>query len=133
MADAELCQRIRCGALSQSAAGDQALYECSQAGYAGVLGCGHPECAPYLGELRAAGVCPDPEAGRVAEVLPLHPAVQPEEGEKPGEPVKINPPVAEPRQGAETVWCQFMAWVDANPCLATGLVVAGWFVLRGRR
>jgi hypothetical protein len=26
-----------------------------------------------------------------------------------------------------------MAWVDANPCLAVGLVVAGWFVLRGNR
>jgi hypothetical protein len=150
MAYADLCQRVRCGALSQEAAGPQALYECSRDGYVGVLGCSHPDCAPYLDEMRAAGVCTYQEAGRVAEVLPPHPAYQPERGEMPAAPVAVNlprweapatpgvkrfnAPVSDPAWGrGRGMWCQAMAWVDANPCLAVGLVVAGWFVLRGRR
>lgn len=133
MADAELCQRVRCGALSQTDIGEQALYECSRDGYVGVLGCSHPECQPYLDELRAAGVCPDPEAGRVAELLPLHPPEVPDEGERPRPPVRFNLPVMEPRWGeGRGLWCQAMAWVDIHPCLAVGLVMAGWWVLRGR-
>lgn len=147
MADAELCQRVRCGALSQADVGAQALYECSRDGYVGVLSCNHADCAPYLDEMRAAGVCADPNAARVVEVLPLHPAMQPDPGQMPMAPVKVNlprwetpgvktvnPPVADPGWGqGRGTWCQAMGWVDANPCLAVGLVVAGWFVLRGNR
>lgn len=133
MADAELCQRIRCGAVSQDEVGPEALYECSAAGYNGVLSCNHPDCAPYHAEMVAAGICAGMEAARVTEVLPIRPAVVPDPGERPGAPVSINPPVADPGWGqGRGMWCQAMGWVDANPCLAVGLVVAGWFVLRGR-
>ena len=146
MADAELCRRIQCGAVSQNEAGMAAVWECSQAGMVGVLSCNHPDCAPYLDEMRYKGICADPDAARVTEVLPLHPAYQPERGERPAAPVRVNlprwetpgvktvnPPVSDPGWGqGRGAWCQAMAWVDANPCLAVGLVVAGWFVLRGR-
>jgi len=143
MPNPQLCQRIVCGAVSQAEAGLDALWECSQAGYAGALPCSHPVCRPYMDELRARGMCPAPEEymERVVEALPLHPPVQPDEGEPPLPPVdRITPaglvapmPSMQVAQAPITgAYCQFMSWVEANQCLAAAGAIAVWLVLRGR-
>jgi hypothetical protein len=135
MADAQLCQRIVCGAVSQAEAGMPALYECSQAGYAGALPCTHPDCRPYLAELRAKGVCGGGGLD-VAEVLPLHPETQPDDGEWPGPPVPVNLPAGEPAwAGRMGAYCRLMNWVALNQWMAAAAVVAGWWFLskNGRR
>ena len=153
--DPQFCQRVVCGAVSQSEAGPAALWACSEAGYAGALGCTHPTCLPYMDELRAKGVCGgEPEAAytgpapgavytpAVFEALPLRPETQPDEGELPGPPVETGLPGGETvalRTAAHgtvalrTAYCRAMAWVHANPCIAAACVVAVWYSLSGRK
>jgi hypothetical protein len=74
----------------------------------------------------------------VAEVLPLHPPVQPDDWEQPYPPVPVNLPTGEMVWNAgagQTVYCRAMAWVAANPWMATAILVAGWWALNkdGRR
>lgn len=163
MADAQFCQRVICGAVSQAEAGLQALWECSQAGYVGALPCSHPDCQPYLAELRSRGMCPAPyrEPENVVEVLPLHPPVQPDQGELPLPPVervfpteraapveRILPidlvapmpsivvhsarPVPEAAVAGRGYYCEFMQWVSANQTLAAACVIGAWWILRGK-
>lgn len=71
---------------------------------------------------------------RVSEVLPLHPYIQPDDWEGPEPAVPVNLPTGEMVWSYGTgTWCQIMHWVAYNPLLASGLVVAGWWVLRRRR
>lgn len=156
MANANLCQRIVCGATSQDEAGLAALYECSEAGYVGVLPCSHPSCQPYASELQSKGVCATPTIGQqVVEMLPLHPATQPYPGEAPSAPVPtvllpadlvaplpsiVNHPAPsnpEALEGMVSPWqgryCQLMTWVSNNPGMVAVVLVAGWMVVRKDR
>lgn len=122
IADAQLCQRIVCGAVSQAEAGPDALLACSEAGYVGALPCTHPDCQPYLSEMQARGMCGG--GMDVAEVLPLHPTTQPDDDEQPGPPVPMNLPAGE-MTAWRTPYCRAMEWVSGNPCMAAACIVAG--------
>jgi len=132
MPNPQLCQRIVCGAVSQAEAGLDALWECSEAGHVGVLPCTHPDCRPYMDELRAKGICSggeyDDSAPAVTEVLPLHPTTQPDDGEQPGPPVPVNLPAGEMTPW-RTPYCRVMEWVAGNPSMAAACIVAGWYFL----
>lgn len=92
--DAELCNRIICGTLSQQDVGLDTIYACAQAGFQGAKPCTHPDCQKYLSEAIGRGYC---EAAAVAaaaavtdeplvDVLPVHPYRLPEPGETPPPP-----------------------------------------------
>jgi hypothetical protein len=64
----------------------------------------------------------------VVEVLPLHPPVQPEDGEQPLPPVPVSLPTGELLE-VSTLYCRAMNWVAVNQCTVALAVVAAWWLL----
>lgn len=138
MVDIDICQRIQCGALSQSEAGPEVLLACSEAGHVGVKGCGNSACSPYLEDMRARGVCPplvsdtgSPVANAllapvarasVAASIPLLTAPLPSIT-----PVRRSPVMDEYTQ---PWYCGINRWIDQHNALSV-LVLAGAYLLLG--
>lgn len=133
--DIDLCQRIQCGALSQAEAGFDLLLECSQAGMAGAKGCGHPDCAPYVDEMRDRGVCPPAYTGREAASVPALVAPSPVPILAATLPsIVLRRPIPAPLEPYEEPWyCPINRWAGQNKLYAV-LVLAGvYWVLGGGR
>ncbi len=75
MPDFDLCQRIKCGAVPQSAVDVMTLYECSVQYGAGVLRPCSPECVPY-GVCQPAPPLPLPLSAEPTQMV-LTPVVTP--------------------------------------------------------
>lgn len=150
--DVSTCEQIRCGAITQAAAGSDLLLACAEAGYSGSHTCGWPDCAPYQDAMIANGVCPPaPSMAPVTTPIyvPSNPALLPAAtttcppsimGEaytgnpnclSPATLLQPMPQIVPTPQGAQTtqVCDGFTAWVSQNPMLAALGLVAGYFLI----
>lgn len=150
--DVSLCEQIRCGAITQSMAGNDLLLACAEAGYTGSYSCGFPQCAPYMDEMIANGTCPPayPMAPAPTPIyVPSNPALMPSATNtcppsitgvaSTGNPNCLSPttllqPLPQivpppPIQQTTQICSTFTAWVSTNPILAVGLLVVGYFIM----
>jgi hypothetical protein len=135
---AELCNKLRCGLLSQEEVGADTVSSCSAAGYTGVWAASDPRCAAFL----RTEALPPVLAATLFRAAGPQPAATPRTGAAPGQslaPVSLVPPLPSitnqrPQQVTTEqagVLCQISRWASDHPFLAGAVVLGIFFAARG--
>jgi hypothetical protein len=151
--DAEYCEAVMCGGITQAEAGIANLYECARMGFTGARPCTDDSCRFYTTAMEERGNgcgTPIPPAPAMPWAPPLTmdddgledpaapppqlPAITPYNLTPPmpsiTAPVNFGPssnPVS-----TDTAACQFSTWVDQNPVMAL-IALAGLALLVAKK